>query len=247
MNKTAQHNGRSVVFDEKYHTYTLDDGQKLVSGTAFLNRFKKPFDAQKMSYFTARKLGMDQEQVLAMWREKGQRAADFGTQVHNCAENYALKAFLGKNNITLPTPRNKAEETAFRRIKEAVFSFNSFLTIVGAEVIVFSPDLGIAGTIDLLAVCQKTKTIFIIDWKTNEKIEKENKYGDTCLEPLTHLSNSNFNHYSLQLNLYEYLFRNENYFPGFEYRNIIFHVNQNAGKLYEATRLQNEIDLICNL
>ena len=44
----------------------------------------------------------------------------------------------------------------------------------------------------------------IYDWKRCKKIEKSNKF-EFGLENLDHLPNSNFWHYTLQLNIYKYI------------------------------------------
>lgn len=231
------HNGRTVTFNEENHIYRLDDGTRLMSGTAFVHKFFPEFDAKKVSFFYARKHGLDQQQVLAMWREKGERASNFGSNVHTCAE-YEIRPERGSIK-----PMNQAEAKAFKRVRLAIKHMGKFLEFIEPEMIVFSPALGVAGTIDLLARHKETGEIYIIDWKTNEAIDQENKYGTRGLEPISDLFDCNFAHYSLQVSLYQYILIKENYFPDAPgYKRALIHVNQNIFEWINAPYLRPEIE-----
>ena len=77
--------------------------------------------------------------------------------------------------------------------------FRQKLDILDVEKIVFSPWLPhpIAGTIDLLARSRKDGSILILDWKTNKSIDMENKWGKFGLDPIKHIPDLNYWHYSL--------------------------------------------------
>jgi hypothetical protein len=83
---------------------------------------------------------------------------------------------------------------------------------------------------------------YIIDHKTNEKIEQDNKYNKYCLEPITHIADISYMHYALQLNLYEYLLKREGYVPkSAEFKLILNHVTPEFSKLIQLPNLQTEI------
>ncbi len=90
------------------------------------------------------------------------------------------------------------------------------------EVLTFDPVRMIAGQIDLIAVNQKEKTFVIDDWKTNNvPIRKEAGYYKKDIdgmltdifvpkwtfmsEPLGHLTDSKYYHYTMQLSMYAFL------------------------------------------
>ncbi len=77
----------SLRFDEKLHRYTYQ-GKEFLSATNYIKRWVKPFDKEMISGFTARSLGVKQEEVLGLWNDSGKLAADFGTVIHNALENY---------------------------------------------------------------------------------------------------------------------------------------------------------------
>lgn len=119
-------------------------------------------------------------------------------------------------------------------------------SILGVEKIVFSDSLKIAGTIDLLAQARNGSTYYIIDHKTNKAIDKENPYKKFCLAPISHLDDTNYIHYGLQLNLYEYLMKREGYVPkNAKFRLFLNHVTADVSEFIELPDLQLEIrDLV---
>ncbi len=219
--KTVSHNERTVTFSEEDHIYKLDTGEFLKSGTGFVHGFFKKFDSEKISYGYAKKHGLDQQQVLAMWREKGERASNFGTNCHAFAEHSILS---GPEVV----PSNVDEQQAFHIIARAIKAMSKNLTFVGSEVIIFSPGMGVAGTVDLIGVHKETGEVWILDWKTNEKIERENKFGTHALPPIEDLPDCNFVHYCLQLSLYHHIIEGEGFFPDATgFRRALIHINQN--------------------
>ena len=66
---------------------------------------------------------------------------------------------------------------------------------------------GIAGTIDCCCINQYGEFI-LYDWKRSKEIKRTNDYKrkySTKPNDLNYLEDVNFNHYSLQLNLYKYI------------------------------------------
>ena len=122
------------------------------------------------------------------------------------------------------------DEREERLMAIAVKTANAYrksLDIIAAEKLVFNEELGLAGTIDLLARSKKDKSIVILDWKTNKRIIKESPFGKYGLKPISHLMDINFNHYSLQLSIYQYLLSTTGYFPpDTKYRRALIHLTE---------------------
>jgi hypothetical protein len=77
-----------------------------------------------------------------------------------------------------------------------------------AETTIYDLEYSLAGTIDLLVIHNKhenPKFISIIDWKTNNKIEKENTHDKPVHPLLKDKQASNYFKYSLQLQIYAYI------------------------------------------
>ncbi len=81
------------------------------------------------------------------------------------------------------------------------------------EHMVYLKSAGICGQSDLVEVVNDK--INIIDYKTNKEIKTESYkdwdgISDKLLDPVSHLDDCNFNHYSLQLSIYMYIMLKHN-------------------------------------
>ena len=113
------------------------------------------------------------------------------------------------------------------------------------EVIIYSKELGIAGSIDVLARDTKNDTYIIIDWKTSKSINKSSFGGRMGIHPITsHLMDCKYVHYSMQLSLYRYLIEE---FYGIKISNLLIaHLNGNECKPIIADYYKKEVIDFCN-
>ena len=233
--KATHPSGRIIIFDEKTHRYYMEDepDKSLISVTSFVRGFFPKFDAKKVSVNYARKHNLNATDLRDEWKEKGLTSSSFGKRCHELA-NRIINRKRGLN------PIDKKEKVYFKGIKKALKDlYTRGYNVIGSEVIIASPKFGIAGTVDLLVI-GNSLTIDIIDWKTNIEIKKYNEFS-TALEPISHLDNCNFNLYSLQLNLYEFILREENYYPWADYDKLIFHVIGRDVDYIHVGDMRNEI------
>ena len=119
-----------------------------------------------------------------------------GTAVNKVIEDYFTDGVMQVSGVY---PK---ENIAIKIINE-LFKTGR-LTPVDAEVIVYNDSLG--GQIDCIARNSDGKH-FILDWKTNEKIEKESFRGKTMFPPYDNLFDCNYYHYSLQTAIYKKLYK----------------------------------------
>jgi len=108
------------------------------------------------------------------------------------------------------------------------------------EKIVFSKELEIAGTIDILALDKKTNKYDLIDWKTSKKIEMNSYGGKVGTKIATNnIPDCNYYHYTLQLSLYRYLLERS---YGLKIRTmIIAHLKEDYARAIEVPYMKNEI------
>ena len=239
--KAKHPQGWDIEFFEDTHKYiSYINGQQIdyVSGTQFLHKFFPPFDPNdEIARRCAAKEGVTVEEIKEKWTKAGKEASALGTRVHECCEDIEL----GRKDLR-NTPQNAKEEKMFKNAVTMAKRFYNQLDILGVEKIVFSPSLRIAGTIDLLARSRKDGTYILGDHKTNKSIDMEDKWNKFALKPIEHLHNINFNLYSLQLNLYQYLLKHEGYVPK-DSKFIMFlnHITENQAKIIQLPNMQNEI------
>lgn len=142
----------------------------------------------------APKLGMSKEEVLEMWKQSAIDACKFGTKTHLIMENYIIGKEKKEEHSLLYESFNAIVEEDFKWAKK-----------VWSEKLLYSDEYKIAGTADLI-IEHNDFEFSVGDFKTNKKIDFANNFGQRMLTPIEHLSDCNYNLYSLQLSLYAYLF-----------------------------------------
>lgn len=239
--KAKHPKGWEIEFEEASHIYrSLINGREIIytSGTGVIHNCFPPFDPTgEITKRCALKEGITVEALKAKWKAKGDASCRFGTRVHETCEDIELGRESLRNK-----PENDKETKTFKHAIDIATKFRRRLDILGVEKIVFSPDLEIAGTIDLFGRSRKDGSYLIIDHKTNQSIDRENKWNNFALEPISHVPDINYYHYSLQLNLYQYLLQREGYVPkGSKFRLFLNHLTEEKAELIELPNMQLEI------
>jgi len=228
VDKTAYHPDgiRSIRFQERYHTYTDNYGTRYTSGTSFIRPFFPKFDAISISIKCAAGTnplyaGRDPKDIRAEWWAEAQRGSSEGDNVHEYAEFWASPPGQSIKPISARCA------LLFKQVDIAnrVLLAKGFILIAN-EMIVFSPGLKIAGTVDKIMWDPATQEIIILDWKQNKEIKYRNQYKkNNGLFPIEHLEGSDISKYTLQLSLYQYIIIRENYFPQARgYRRALIHL-----------------------
>jgi len=203
--------GNTIAFDPENHSYKVKETGVLLNGvTTYIGNFFPKFDADKWAPRTARKRGTTTEAILEEWAAKAKRGRDEGHNVHEYAEVKIADVFGKSNGMPTPEPLSSRCEKLFSAVDQAIAWLKTYYDFVAAELIVFSPRLKLAGTIDLVMINENGICLF--DWKQNKVIKTYNPYQN-ALGPLSHLEDHDFNKYSLQLNVYRRIIEEENYYP----------------------------------
>ncbi len=191
---------KRIKYYSESHVYTID-GIPVPSVTTVISRFFTEFDAfGKASGLSTRNplYGLPPEEIVKIWKDKGMKAANKGTFLHEQIANY----YLGE-------PYIETEE------------FYQFLNFVNdhknlkpfrSEWRIFDETYNIAGTIDLL-VKNENGSFDIYDWKRSKKVIDPfngkaieiDRWGNKGIGILQHIDDTSFNHYKLQQNLYRHI------------------------------------------
>jgi hypothetical protein len=162
--------GGEVYYDASTHTYTNETGEVYESGSQYANKFRQPFDKQKIAEAMASKTGGSAEDIIKMWELKSEVSKDFGNAIHKALQLYeqyrSLAESLNKTTYSHDHPV----------IKNAVQSFINAHKgeRVISEALVVDNTNKKAGQIDRLVIIDETKKICRVDdFKTNAAIEKE--------------------------------------------------------------------------
>lgn len=148
-----------LEFEKRRHIYSYY-GKRLTPATNLINEFYEEFNTQKHATRVAKREGVPVEVVIQRWADKGKRAADFGTSVHDWAEDYANAKFFSSTTTYLQ-PRNNHEIAAMRYLD----NLPNYMQPVALELRMFSKEFDFAGTCDLLFYNHRTQKYIIGDWK----------------------------------------------------------------------------------
>lgn len=206
---TVRHPRKSttITFTEEDHSYIDSEGMHYKSVTTFIHDLFPVFDSAKVAERIAKRDGVSADDLIQKWNLNRDTACRFGTRCHETAEAVF-------NSQPPPhQPESDKERKAFRAFWDRATKINRALHVCGCEILVFDPDLRIAGTVDLLCYDRNQKLYMLLDWKTNKEIATQNNYGETALPPMEYIQHCNMEHYSLQLAIYELLLRRNGYIP----------------------------------
>ena len=221
---------QTISLEEPGHRYNLKEESdfKFNSVTTVIGNYFEPFKkheiANKLVITSPKYMGMNPSDLIANW----DAARDYGTKVHN-----EIELFLNKDI----KPEEIESFAGIEWLKK--YEKNPEIKIY-PEVIVYSKELKIAGSIDILIHNQSNNYYEIIDWKTSKSIDKSSFGGKMGTHSITnHLMDCKYVHYSIQLSFYRYLL--EKYY-GLKIQNqLIAHLKGNSCTMHTANYYQKEV------
>jgi hypothetical protein len=232
-----------VQFDEPTHIYTVNgktDG--FISVTKFLHEFFGHFDAdstiKKMmrspKWPQSKWYGKTASEIKAEWNANGAAASSKGTAMHLAIEQY----LNGAEHLISEEMKASIEWTYFKRFWE---KYGDDLVPYRTEWEVWSEEYKLTGSIDMIFYRKSDDSYVIYDWKRSKEIKTSNEYGGRGLYPLNHLHDTNYWHYTLQLNVYRWFL--ETYY-GLRISDmylIIIHPDYDNFKRMRLNRLDDEV------
>jgi ATP-dependent exoDNAse (exonuclease V) beta subunit len=220
----AHERDKYIVFEEKSHKYTIltDEESKYTSVTTVIHSHFPVFDSNEIinKMFNGKNWnpsnkywGKTAEEIKKQWDDNGKKVSALGTELHYniecfmniplepipCTHKDLLKEYEKENIHSISNP---SEEWKFflHFIKEHP-NFKPYRT----EWMIYDEDLKIAGSIDMVYE-NDDGTLKIYDWKRSKDIIKVNNFDKYALtECISHIPDTNFWHYSLQLNIYKFI------------------------------------------
>lgn len=189
-----------ITFDEIPHVYTILGKTDYISVTTYIHGHFEQFNADKViqnmmksSKWTESKYyGMEKEEIKQLWKKNGIASAEAGTKLHSDIENYY------NNN---EQENNSLEYKYFLQFA----SDHAHLTPFRTEWMVWDSDFKIAGSIDMVFK-NEDGTLSIYDWKRCKEIIKYPVYTKFAkTKCISDVIDSNYWHYSLQLNMYKFI------------------------------------------
>ena len=213
--------------------------------------------------------GQTPEQIKAGWNQGRDEAAALGTEMHAAIESYYLGGAPlqppleeGRTQgadaegvcIDNTNPDASANASANTPAGGGAWggippnpNFDAFvadhpdLRCYRAEWMIFDEDVKIAGSIDFVSE-NADGSLTIYDWKRCKEIKKTNSYGDYAItECISHLPDTNYWHYALQLNTYKTILERK-YGKKVQALFLVgLHPNLPSYKLYKVPVLEKEM------
>jgi hypothetical protein len=197
----------NVKFHDDVHKYFVGDKQ-LISVTTLIHKYQQEFNHQYWSEYKADEYHLDQKEIERAWDFLNKKATLKGSIAHNYAENlWNNKFFPYPKELVLKTFGYDPIYEEFIKTKKLIDTFfrMSYGTLIPikTEYVICDVEYGIGGMIDLLVYNTKQKEFQLWDYKTNKKLNTENKMGETLKGSLFTLQDCEMEIYSLQLGLYK--------------------------------------------
>jgi len=198
----------SIVFLEPIeHKYIHKfSGEKFKSVTTVLSMLEPEFNSEEIALAISMQdpskkkeqyQNMSQEEILTEWKRINDEANEYGTEIHEIMEKYLLadKIYI---------PKNDYERDIITKFQEIDPMVNGKIY---PETILFSEKHKLAGTADIIEDCGDYFNVW--DFKTNKEVNYISKYNHWLNKPVSHLSDCQYNIYSLQMSIYAYMFQLE--------------------------------------
>lgn len=199
--KNAHPRDENISFEEGPHIYTVcGERGTYKSVTTWNHSHFAHFDSsgtidnilksRKMQDPTYKYYGLTKEEILAMWDSKRDSSAAAGTQMHFDIESYYNGADVTNDSVE------------FQYFRQFVNDFPE-LKPYRTEWMIYYEEMKISGSVDMIFE-NPDGTLQIYDWKRCQEIQNENGFGKYAITScISHLPDTNFWHYALQLNVYK--------------------------------------------
>ena len=210
----------NIDFEEKGHKYIIKNDLKSVytsvttwnhlhfpkfnADSVIINMFKSKNWKEGHKYW-----GLSLEEIKNLWKVNGETVSSAGTDLH-----YKIECFMNNENLVSEYTHNdllhdyEKDEKDENDSKEWYYFLEFIrnfpnLKPYRTEWVIYDEELKIAGSIDMVYE-NEDGTLSIYDWKRSKEINRVNNYNKYAITKcISHLPDSNFWHYALQLNTYK--------------------------------------------
>jgi ATP-dependent exoDNAse (exonuclease V) beta subunit len=226
-----------ITFDEGPHVYTVHGDSTFTSVTTFNHSHFEEFNADevidkmisrgsltdpKSKYF-----GMTKEDIKTLWKMKGNSASTAGTKLHYDIECY---------NNYMEVENDSIEFQYFLKFDEDFPDLKPYRT----EWMVYYEELKLSGSIDMV-YRKPDGTFAIYDWKRAKSMDFENKWKK-MYPPISHLPDTNYWHYSLQLNIYRRILQELYGEVVSELALVVLHPNFEHYRVFKLNMMDEEVE-----
>ena len=248
-----------IQFEESTHTYTIDGVRAgWTSCTGFLHTFFEEFDADAViakmmrspKWPSSKYYGQTAAEIKKGWADKGTASSEAGTRMHLDIERFynAMPAAANNKWVFMDgieglmaddwIPNAGAEWTHFCNFQRDYVEPMGWIPW-RSEWLVFDDEHKVAGSIDMV-YRKPDDTLAIYDWKRIEELKTENKF-QSGRGPVAHLPDTNYWHYSLQLNVYRYILQKHYGVIVSELALVVLHPSNDNWNVFKLNIMDDEV------
>lgn len=197
-----------VQYNHEEHRY-YNGAVTYRSATQIVEQFVHHFDTKERSEYMEHRYGGTAEFWRGSWKETNGTSLIRGNGIHDTQEQFLYNKGYDKihdKDFIVFNMKLYKSSVNYQQLPDGVYP----------ELKVWRHDWKIAGRIDkpIFETINTTRYGHIEDYKTNRRIRREGFNGRTMLGPLGHLQDCEFNHYALQLSLYQFMLEYFGFEPG---------------------------------
>jgi hypothetical protein len=219
-----------LIFDEQAHTYRHSKTNEIyISTTTLLSRYKEAFDLEKNAARVAHREGVAIQDIKDKWKKNNNESKEFGTRIHKIIEDY------NKNGVY---DKNDTEQAAIVKSLNSLGLFKNCDDCL-YEHKLFCHEYKVAGTADVIK--NEDRGLFsLYDFKTNKKFNLTSIYGKFLKPPVQHLTDCEYNIYSLQVSIYAFMYANMTGLKPSQFGVIYYDRDERDFTLYPIPYLKSE-------
>jgi ATP-dependent exoDNAse (exonuclease V) beta subunit len=241
--KNVHPRDKCIVFDEPSHTYTVNGTHAgYISVTKLLHCFFPHFDPVKIirkmrsgaNWKSSKYYGRTDQEIMNEWNENGRQASEAGTKMH-----LSIEQFLNDAEYLIPAEVKVTPE--WRYFQKFWSDFGDDLEPYRMEWEVWVEEIKLAGSIDGVFRRKSDGKFLIYDWKRSKEIKSDNPFS-SGLPPVDHLPDTNYWHYTLQLNVYRWILETHYKLDIAEMYIVILHPDNKSYRRMRLNRLDDEIE-----
>ena len=178
--------------------------------------------------------GMTAQAIKDQWSNSGKEASEAGTAMHLGIEQFHNSAEDIIDPAVKETPEWRYFQNYWRECRDDLEPYRT-------EWEVWSEDHKLAGSIDMIYRKKSDGTFVIYDWKRSKDIKTDSPF-EKGYAPVDHLPNTNYWHYTLQLNVYRWFLQTHYGLKVSDLYLIILHPDNKNYRRLRLNILEDEVE-----
>jgi ATP-dependent exoDNAse (exonuclease V) beta subunit len=232
-----------ISFEEGPHIYTIKGERNThTSVTTWVHSFFPKFDADEAirkkrkskNWIKDPLYGKTDKEIKAVWEANRDDAATKGTKMH-----YDIECFYNEQ------PSKENDSIEYKHFLKFAADY-AHLKPYRTEWMVFHEEMKLAGSIDMVFE-NPDGTLQIFDWKRCKELRFVNTWQQAIPSCLGHLDDTNYSHYSLQLNIYKVILEQKYDKKITGLFLVVLHPNNESYKVVEVRDLQEDVHQLFDL